>query len=190
MFLSSLNSAKLLITKARYIIQLTNAQGKVQKQIVGATAGAYTFSYVNPGDVMIRVVEDMNGNGKWDTGDMVLMRQPERTEIYKNDDGVEAITTKANWEFDITVDMDKLFAPITMESVIDMLNDREDERLKKLAEDNAKKRQQNNSQNNQNSGGFGFGGFGGMGGGSSTGGLRTGTSTTGSMGMGSNTMRR
>ena len=176
--------------KARYIIQLTNAQGKVQKQIVGATAGAYTFSYVSPGDVMIRVVEDMNGNGKWDTGDMVLMRQPERTEIYKNDDGVEAITTKANWEFDITVDMDKLFAPITMESVIDMLNDREDERLKKLAEDNAKKRQQNNSQNNQNSGGFGFGGFGGMGGGSSTGGLRTGTSTTGSMGMGSNTMRR
>ena len=181
-------------SKARYIIQLTNAQGKVQKQIANATAGTYKFEYVSPGDIMIRVVEDLNGNGKWDTGDMVLMRQPERTEIYKNDDGVEAITTKANWEFDIDVDMDKLFAPVTMESVIKMLNDREDERLKKLSEDAAKKRQQNNSksgQSGQSSGGFGFGGFGGMGGGSSSGGLRSGTSTTGSMGgMGTNTMRR
>ena len=144
---------------------------------------------------MIRVVEDLNGNGKWDTGDMVLMRQAERTEIFKNDDGIETITTKANWEFDIEVDMDKLFAPITMESVIKMLNDREDERLKKLAEEAAKKRQQNNQQggqNGQSSGGFGFGGFGGMGGGGTTsGGLRSGTSTTGAMGgMGTNTMRR
>ena len=190
-------NVKVLSTKsnARYILQITNAQGKLQKQIVGATSGTYRFDYVNAGDIMIRVVEDLNGNGKWDTGDMVLMRQPERTEIYKNDDGIETITTKANWEFDIDVDMDKLFAPITMESVIKMLNDREDERLKKLAEEQAKKRQQQQQnqggQSGQSSGGFGFGGLGGMGGGGTTsGGLRSGTSTTGSMGMGTNTMRR
>jgi hypothetical protein len=177
---------------ARYILQITNAQGKVMKQVENAKAGSYRFDYVTAGDVMIRAVEDKNGNGKWDTGDMVLMRQPERTEIYKNEEGIETITTKANWEFDIEVDMDKLFKPITMESVIQMLNDREDERLKKLAEEAAKKRRENKNQNGQsgqNSGGFGFGGFGGMGGGSSTGGLRSGTSTTGSMGMGTNTMR-
>jgi hypothetical protein len=141
---------------------------------------------------MIRAVEDKNGNGKWDTGDMVLMRQPERTEIYKNADGIETITTKANWEFDIEVDMDQLFKPITMESVIQMLNDREDERLKKLAEEAAKKRRENKNQSGQsgqNSGGFGFGGFGGMGGGSSTGGLRSGTSNTGASGMGNNMLR-
>ncbi len=166
---------------ASYIVQLTNAQGKMQKEIRGVKNGSYRFEYVNPGDVMIRVVEDLNNNGKWDTGDMVLMRQPERTEIYKNDEGVEIIATKANWEFDVEVDMSKLFAPISMESVIQMLNDREDERLKKLSEDMAKRRQEEQKKGNQQGGGFGFGGMGGMGGGLSTntggtsGGMRSGT---------------
>lgn len=152
--------------QARYILQLTNAQGKTQKQIRNATTGSYTMEYVTPGDVILRVVEDLNGNGKWDSGDMVAMRQPERTEIYKNEEGLETIATKENWEFDIEVDMDKLFAPITMETVVKMLNDREDERLKKLAEEMAKKRKENaNKNNNQGqSSGMGFGGMGGMGG--------------------------
>ena len=167
-----------------YILQLTNAQGRTQKEILNASNGNYRFEYVSPGDVMIRVVEDKNNNGKWDTGDMVLMRQPERTEIFKNEEGVEAISTKANWEFDIEVDMSKLFAPITMESVIKMLNDREDERLKKLSEEEAKKRRENQQRGNQQgqSGGFGFGGMGGgLGGGlggnsgGMGGGIRSGT---------------
>ena len=175
--------------RASYILQLTNAQGKVQQEIKDVKSGSYRFDFVTAGDVMLRVVEDLNGNGKWDTGDMVLMRQPERTEIYKNDEGVETITTKANWEFDIDVDMDKLFAPITMESVIKMLNDREDERLKKLSEEMAKKRQQEQKKGNGQSGqsGFGFGGLGGMGSGT-TGGLRSNT-MSGSGAMGNNMMR-
>lgn len=179
--------------RARYILQITNAQGKVQRELADVTPGSYTFEYVSPGDIMLRVVEDMNANGKWDTGDMVLMRQPERTEIYKNDDGIETITTKENWEFDIDVDMDKLFAPVTMESVVKMLNDREDERLKKLAEERAKKRQEEQNKKNQNSGNMGMGGMGGLGGlggmgGGTTGGLRSGTSS-GMGGMGGNLRR-
>ena len=163
--------------KAKYILQLTNAQGKVQKEISNVTPGKYKFEFVTPGDIMLRVVEDMNANGKWDTGDMVLMRQPERTEIFKNEDGVELITTKENWEYDLEVDMDVLFAPVTMESLIKLLNDKEDERLKKLAEEEAKKRKEQAGKNNQNSG-MGFGGMGG-----SLGGL--GGGTTG--GFGGNT---
>ena len=175
---------------ARYILQLTNAQGHAQKTLTNVTPGDYIFEYVTPGDIMLRVVEDMNGNGKWDTGDMVLMRQPERTEIYKNEEGVEAITTKANWEFDIDVDMDQLFAPVTMESVIQMLNDREDERLKKVYEERQKKRQEEANRQNQNNNSMGFGGMGGMGGlgglGGSTGGRSTNTNTNmgGMNGMG------
>ncbi|MBO5832058.1 MAG: Ig-like domain-containing protein [Alistipes sp.] len=177
----------------RYILQLTNAQGKTQREIRNVDAGKYVLEYIQAGDVMLRVVEDMNGNGKWDTGDMVLMRQPERTEIFKNEEGQEVITTKENWEFDIEVDMDKLFAPITMESVVKMLNDREDERLKKLAIDEAKKRQEanKNKNNNQNSG-MGFGGMGGAMGGLGSGGgggLRSNTNT-GDMSGGMGNMRR
>lgn len=166
--------------KAKYIVQLTNAQGATQKEIRNVTAGSYKFEYITPGDVMVRVIEDLNANGKWDTGDMVAMRQPERSEIYKSADGVELITTKANWEFDVDVDMDALFAPMTMEKLIQLLNDREDERLKKVAEEMEKKRR-DNSKKGQNQGSFGgFGGMGGMGGlggsgsTSGSGGLRTG----------------
>ena len=180
--------------KARYILQITNAQGKVQREVRDVKAGKYVLDYITAGDIMLRVVEDMNGNGKWDTGDMVLMRQPERTEIFKNEDGKEVITTKENWEFDLEVDMDVLFAPITMESLVKMLDDREDERLKKLAIDEAKKRQEaNKSKNNQNSGmGFGgmgggaMGGLGGLGGG---GGVRS-NDTSGAMSGGMGNMRR
>ena len=174
---------------ARYILQITNAQGKVQKELKNVTPGDYVFEYITAGDIMLRVVEDLNANGKWDTGDMVLMRQPERTEIYKNEEGVETITTKENWEFDIDVDMDVLFAPVTMESVIKMLNDREDERLKKVAEEMAKKRQEEANKNNNQNGNMGFGGFGGTGGmgglggmGGGTGGRSTSTSGMGGMG--------
>ena len=159
---------------AHYILQLTNAQGKTQKEVRFVTTGTYNMEYVSPGDMMLRVVEDLNGNGNWDTGDMVLMRQPERTEIYKNDDGLETIAMKENWEYDIDVDMDKLFAPITMESVIKMLDDREDERLKKLAEEAAKKQKEGSKQGNQSSG-MGFGGMGGMGGGGGLGGMMGGS---------------
>ena len=93
---------------------------------------------------------------------------------------MELITTKANWEFDVDVDMDALFAPMTMEKLIQLLNDREDERLKKVAEEMEKKRREN-SNKGQNQGSFGgFGGMGGMGGlggsgsTSGSGGLRTG----------------
>jgi hypothetical protein len=187
--------------QARYILQLTNAQGKVQKQILNATAGDYKFEYVSPGDIMLRVVEDLNGNGKWDSGDMVMRRQPERSEIYKNEEGVESITTKENWEFDIDVDMGKLFAPITMESVVKMLDDREDERLKKVAKELEEKRrkesQQGHNHGNSSSGmglgGLG-GGLGGMGGGlgGSGGGLRSGTNSGmgGMGGMGGGNLRR
>jgi hypothetical protein len=182
--------------KAKYILQLTNAQGKVQKEIPNVVPGKYKFEYVTPGDVMLRVVEDMNANGQWDSGDMVLMRQPERTEIFKNDEGVELITTKENWEYDLEINMDTLFAPVTMESIIKLLNDKEDARLKKLAEDMANKRKDQSKQQNNQSSGMGFGGMGGALGGlgsGSTGGFGGGFggTTTGGMRSGSmNNMQR
>ena len=170
--------------QAKYILQVTNAQGKTQKEIRNVVPGTYTFEFLSPGELMVRVVEDLNGNGKWDTGDMVLMRQPERTEIYKNEKGEQLIATKANWEFDVDVDMDVLFEPITMRSLNKMLDDKEDERLKKVAEEMEKKRQEANKQKNNNNQSMGFGGMGGGLGGSMGGGL--GGSMGGGMRSGTN----
>ena len=159
----------------KYIIQLTNAQGAMQQEKRDVTGGKVQFNYVAPGDIKIRVIEDTNGNGKWDSGNVVERRQPERSELYANENGEDTFVTKANWEMELTIDMNTLFAPVTMQSLIKTLDDRETQRIRKLEEERAKKKQteQGHDHNQQgSSGGFGFGGMGSAMGGVSSGGLQ------------------
>jgi hypothetical protein len=126
------------------------------------------MNYIAVGEIQIRVVEDKNGNGKWDTGNVVEMRQPERTELYADDEGETLFATKANWEIELTIDMDKLFAPMTMQSLQQMLDERELRRLEREAEKRLKEGPKGNTNQNQGSSGFGSmgGSLGGLGGGS------------------------
>ena len=160
----------------KYIVQLTNAQGALQQQKRDVSGGKIQFNYVTPGDIKIRIIEDKNGNGKWDSGNVIERRQPERSELYANENGEDTFVTKANWEMELTIDMNKLFAPVTMQSLVKMLDDREAQRIKKLEEELAKKRQNekdhDHNQNGNSSGGFGFGGLGSSLGGMSSGGLQ------------------
>ena len=97
-------------------------------------------------------IEDKNGNGKWDTGNVVERRQPERAEIYANDEGEDTFATKANWEVEFSIDMNTLFAPVTMESLSRTLEEREAQRLRREAEKRAKepKKKGHSHDNNQN----------------------------------------
>ena len=118
------------------------------------------------GDVRLRIVEDSNGNGRWDTGNLVERRQPERSAVYASSDEQETFQIKANWESEVTVDLDRMFAPVTMQSLQEMLDARETVRLRKQLEEDAKRRKDKENDHDQNSsGGFGMGGIGsGMGG--------------------------
>ena len=167
----------------KYIVQLTNASGSVQQEKRGIADGRVQFNFVSPGEIKLRVVEDANGNGKWDSGNVVERRQPERTELYVNDKGEDTFVTKANWEMELEMDMNRIFAPMTMEALIKMLDEREEQRIKKWLEEQEKKRAENrNNDHNHNSSGGGFGGFGGGGGlGGLGGGLRQATQGSGSI---------
>ena len=148
----------------RYIILLTDGSGKTLQELKDVTTGKYRFNYVTPGDVRLRIIEDKNGNGKWDAGDVIAGLQPERAEGYFNDRGEETFTTKMNWDFEINIDMDKVFLPMTMENLVKMLDDKEEARLQKLYEEWKKKQgepTQNQQTQTQTSGGGGMG-FGGM----------------------------
>lgn len=177
---------------ANYVVQLLNASGSIlqEKSTMG---GALQFNYVPAGEVKLRVVEDMNRNGKWDSGNVVEGRQPERTEIYSDAEGVDTFATKVNWEIEMEMDMGELFAPVTMESLIKLLDEREYQRLKRLAEEQAKQRGQGGDSHNHgnSSGGFGMGGaFGGMGSGmGGFGGSGMGSGGFGGSGMGSSRPR-
>ncbi len=130
-----------------YILQLLNGSGKLLEEKREITGGKVTFNYVPAGEVRLRVVEDKNNNGQWDTGNVVERRQPERSEIHSAA-GEDTFATKAFWEVELDVDMNKLFAPMTMDLLIQTLEEREVQRLEKQrikdAEAAAKKAQQQN----------------------------------------------
>jgi hypothetical protein len=162
----------------KYIIQLTDASSnRVLREIRDAGSGVYTVNYVPAGEMRIRVIEDMNANGQWDGGNLVERRQSERAEFYKNDKEEEIMTTKTGWEFDITLDMSTLFAPVSMEQLIERLDKREQARLLKAEEERREREAKEKQQNGGHSHGGGMmGGSGGLGGmmGGSSGGMMTG----------------
>ena len=157
----------------RYILLLTDASGKTLQELKGVKTGKYRFNYVAPGEIRLRIIEDKNGNGKWDAGDVVAGLQPERAEAYFNDRDEDLFTTKMNWDFEINVDMSKVFMPMTMENLVKMLDDKEESRLRKLYEEWQKKQSEHkghqHEQQNSSSGGMGFGGM--------AGGIKNATST-------------
>jgi hypothetical protein len=149
---------------ATYILQLTGSDGKkVIDQIRNARTGTHTFSYVPEGEYNVRIVEDVNGNGRWDSGNLIESRQPERVEIYHNERDEEVITTKMNWDIEIVADMNKMFAPVTMPSLIRQLEARESVRLVKFYEEQRKKREEEKrrkEEGTRNNSSNPFGGFG------------------------------
>ncbi len=149
-----------------YILQLVDANGTLLREERGVGAGEHTMLYVPAGDMRLRIIEDVNGNGEWDGGNLVERRQSERAEFYKNDEQEELFTTKTGWEFDLTLDMNRIFAPVTMDELVRRLDQREQTRLRKEAERRAKEGNRNNGQNNQQQSGSGLnmGGMGGLGG--------------------------
>ena len=151
------------------ILQLLDGSNKVVREILHLGEGQHTINFVPAGDMRMRIIEDLNGNGKWDSGNLVERRQSERAEFYKNDKEEELFTTKTGWEFEFDLDMAKMFAPVTMQELIQRLDKREMIRVQKLEEERIKNAHSGrNKHNHDHGGGFGSmgggGGFGSMGG--------------------------
>ncbi len=139
---------------AEYTLQLLDGKGKLLEEKNNISTEDVTFNYVPAGEIRLRVIEDMNGNGIWDTGNIVERRQAERSAMYSQD-GEETFATKINWEVELSVDMNDLFVEPTMSSLMQQLEEQELQRIEKQkikdAEDAAKKAQAQKSQ------GSGFG---------------------------------
>lgn len=159
---------------SRYVIYLLDSRNKVLQTRTNVSGGQEIFRFITPGDVVIKVLEDLNGNGVWDTGNMVQRRQPERNEIYYSPDGEEYIAMKANWEVELDIDMNRLFAPVTTESMRERMSMFERKRQQRLAEARAARAAQEQQQQQGHShvhthdggmGGFGMNGLSGLNGG-------------------------
>lgn len=79
------------------ILELTNEKGEVQRTQTAAESQIFEFNHINPGKYLIRVIYDANNNGKWDTGNYLKRKQPEKVSYYPN-----TIEMRANWIENIT----------------------------------------------------------------------------------------
>ncbi len=79
--------------KYPWIVQLLSEDMKVIDEIANETK--FDFINIRPGNYKLRLVEDLNGNGRWDWGHLERKQQPEPVRIKPN-----TILIKANFEID------------------------------------------------------------------------------------------
>ena len=80
-------------TAAVVVARLLDGTGKLLREASPDARGRVTFLYVKPGTYYLSAYCDMNGNGKWDTGEYDLDLQPEPV-FFLN----EEVECKAKWD--------------------------------------------------------------------------------------------
>ncbi len=95
----ALLTGKVNASQPYYIIQLLNNKYKVVEE--EKNVSEYTFKEIPPGEYMLRVLIDSNGNGRWDAGNILRNQLPEPVIIYHDEAGNRKTALRANWEVQI-----------------------------------------------------------------------------------------
>ncbi len=82
-------------TSNRHIIQLLDTRNRVLRRHFMRESGAVQFDLLEPGNYKLKAIVDQWPNRRWDTGDYLNKRQPERVFIYP----VE-LQVRANWDIE------------------------------------------------------------------------------------------
>jgi hypothetical protein len=93
---------KLLLNKKQpYTVQLLNDKNEVAREshisfsLSSSNAVSLDFIDIRPGTYLVKIIYDDNGNHKWDTGNLLLKRQPERVIINS-----KQIKVLSDWEIE------------------------------------------------------------------------------------------
>jgi hypothetical protein len=76
------------------IVQLLSGDEKPVREIYMNSDGKAEFTYLDPGKYKARIIYDLNGDGKWTTGDYDTGRQPEPASYFPKE-----IDVKEFWDF-------------------------------------------------------------------------------------------
>ena len=76
------------------IVQLTTEKGEVKYEQFATEEQLFDFKNLDPSMYYIRVIYDTNGNQKWDSGNFLLQKQPERVSYAKG-----LIDGRAGWDY-------------------------------------------------------------------------------------------
>jgi hypothetical protein len=84
-----------------FIMQVVKANNEEEEVIQekypeDSEKGTIEFNYLDPGEYMLKLIYDRNGNKEWDTGEYLKHLQPEKVIYYP-----EKIDVRSNWEYEI-----------------------------------------------------------------------------------------
>lgn len=80
------------------IVELVEPKGRVESSVYETKSSTVNFELVRPGEYYIRLIYDLNGNGRWDTGNFLEGRKPEPV-LYDS----RLVEIRANWDDVLTI---------------------------------------------------------------------------------------
>ena len=83
-------------TIGQYIVQLLDEKENVTRENTIKKTEILNYAYLYPQKYKVKIIYDTNSNGKWDEGNLLKKRQPEKV-IYD----AELINARSNWDSDI-----------------------------------------------------------------------------------------
>jgi len=83
-------------TKENFILQVLNKNNQIAGEVKNIKE--YHFENLPAGMYLLRLLIDLNKNGKWDAGDYLNKKEPEPVVFYINSKKLKDIAVKANWQ--------------------------------------------------------------------------------------------
>ncbi|RLD89058.1 MAG: hypothetical protein DRJ09_07275 [Bacteroidetes bacterium] len=80
-----------------YLFQFLNAQEEVIKQYHFTGDTTVLLSYLDPGNYLLKIINDKNNNRRWDAGNYLKKTEPESVTYYG-----KLVNVRANWELEET----------------------------------------------------------------------------------------
>lgn len=96
--------------KGDYIVELTNVtRDRIFRSYRVERDTTLLFPYLSAGDYSIKIIEDLNGNGIIDSGNLKLKKQPEKVRLYTLPDGKSILTIPESVDIIQTLKIDEIF---------------------------------------------------------------------------------
>ncbi len=83
-------------TQGLWIVQLLDEKENIVRENYIQKSGTITYEHLHPNIYKLKIIEDISGNLKWNTGNYLQKQQPEKV-IYYNG----TINVRSNWDMDL-----------------------------------------------------------------------------------------
>lgn len=88
----------------KFILHMIDSNGDIVREFKNVNLDTtYNFDYVRPGKYTFRLIEDVNNNDKWDTGNYLKKIKPESVYYFSKE-----LEVRANWDLNETFNLNQI----------------------------------------------------------------------------------